>query len=479
MQDSKLIDIYYALSGIERAALRKFVHSPYQNKREDVKQLLAYLEKNNETKVPILSKERVFSAIFEGETYSKEKDSRLRYVMSFLLKLIEDFLTEREALSSPINNQLYLCKAYRRLRLPKHFGQSLAQARKLHQNSPIRDFDFYEQAYRIEEEEYLFAGQSRRAPENIQELSDMLDIRYIAAKLRQSCLMLSHQAVQKTKYQNDMLPGLLEYLDREPSWLQYPAIALYYYYYRAAIEEKQESETYFQQFKTLLLVSGTKFPVDEMRDFYRMATNYCIRVLNRQEVDNYTRYFGEMFQLYQAALQEGFLLEEGVLSHFTFKNIVSTALQLKEFDWTGRFIEQYGAALASEQRNTYVNFSLSKLRFEQKRYDDALLLLQEVEYDDIFLNLNSKVMQMKIYYELDEYEVLDSFLNSFRTFINRKKQSGELASYHQENYLNIIKFTQKLLNHNPFNKKERAKLKQDIEAAAVTERAWLLEQLKG
>ena len=37
-------------------------------------------------------------------------------------------------------------------------------------------------------------------------------------------------------------------------------------------------------------------------------------------------------------------------------------------------------------------------------------------------------MLLKIYYELQEYEVLDSFLHSFNVFLQRKK----LIGYHKE-----------------------------------------------
>jgi hypothetical protein len=198
--------------------------------------------------------------------------------------------------------------------------------------------------------------------------------------------------------------------------------------------------------------------------------------LNQQK-SNYEAYFKELFELYRAGLQHGFLLEGSILSPFAFKNIVTIALQVKEFDWTTHFIQNYQSYLSPEHRDTYVNFGLSKLRFEQKRYDEALILLQEVDYADIFLNLSSKLMQLKIYYELHEFDVLESFLNSFRTYVNRKKQSGDLRSYHQENYLNIIRLTQKLLTYNPFDKKEKVKLRDEIEKTKVTERKWLLDQL--
>ena len=394
--------------------------------------------------------------------------------MSFLLKLIEEFLSTREAVVNPLYNQLHLAKAYRHLRLSKHFRQTMNQARKLHQSTPLRDFDYYEQAFRIEEEEYLFTGHTQRAHENVQELSDMLDLQYVTAKLKQSCLMLSHQTVHKINYNSGLLQEVLNYIVRNEEVLVHAAIALYYYYYRAATES--QSESYFQLFKKVLLASADTFPSSEMRDFYNMAINYCVKVLNQQK-ENYKTYFRELFKLYQEGLKSGVFLEDGILSPFHFKNIVSIALQVKEFDWTAGFVNDYESYLSPEHRDTYVNFGLSKLRFEQKRYDEALVLLQQVDYADIFLNLSSKVMQMKTYYELYEYDALESFLNSFRTYVNRKKQSGDLRSYHQENYLNIIRLTQKLLTYNPFDKTEKSKLREEFEKTKVTERKWLLDQL--
>ena len=474
MQGSKLIEIFYTLTATERRALHKFVHSPYYNKREDVLLLLSYLEQQPNASAETLAKDKVFEYVFPNESYDKAADHKIRYVMSFLLKLIEEFLSTREAVINPLYNQLHLAKAYRHLRLPKHFRQTMNQARKLHQSTQLRDFDYYEQAFRIEEEEYLFAGYTQRAPENVQELSDMLDIQYLAAKLKQSCLMLSHQTVHKINYNSGLLQEVLNYIDRNQEVLVHAAIALYYYYYRAATAV--ESELYFQRFKKVLLASADTFPSSEMQDFYNMAINYCVKTLNQQK-DNYKVYFRELFELYQEGLKSAVFLEDGILSPFHFKNIVTIALQVKEFDWTSRFIKEYQNYLSSEHRDTYVNFGLSKLRFEQKRYDEALILLQEVDYADIFLHLSSKLMQLKIYYELQEFDVLESFLNSFRTYVNRKKQSGDLRSYHQENYLNIIRLTQKLLTYNPFDKKEKAKLKDEIEKTKVTERKWLLDQL--
>jgi len=479
MYQSKLIDIFFSLSSTERTALRKFVRSPYFNKREDAIALLDYLEKASDEKSEILSKEKAFAAVFSNEQYGKETDGQLRYAMSFLLKLIEEFLTLREATGNEMQNQIFLSAAYRRRHLSKHFKQSITQARKMQENLPFRDFDYYEMTFRVEQEEYLFAGDSQRnAPRNLQQLSETLDIQYIAAKLKQSCLLLAHQTVYKIGYDTGLLGKVLEYVAQTPALLEHRAIALYFYYHKAVSVGDAQADNYFEKYKNALLGSEKMFHDNEMRDLHIFAINYCTKKVNLQQT-GFEEYFKTMLLLYKAGLKQGFWLEDGQLNPFLFKNIVSVALWLKEFDWTSNFINTYQTFLSIAHRSTYVNFSLSKLRFEEKAYDEALVLLQKVDYTDIFLNLNTKVMLMKIYYELDEYDVLESFLASFRTFVKRKKQSGELQTYHQENYLNIITFTQKLLTFNSFDKAEKKRLREEILATKLlTEREWLLEQVR-
>ena len=81
---------------------------------------------------------------------------------------------------------------------------------------------------------------------------------------------------------------------------------------------------------------------------------------------------------------------------------------------------------------------------------------------------------LKIYFELNETDVLDSFINSFQRYLQRKKGLG----YHRENYLNTLQFARRLISLNPFDKAEKTALKNEIElTAAVGEREWLLEQL--
>ena len=98
----------------------------------------------------------------------------------------------------------------------------------------------------------------------------------------------------------------------------------------------------------------------------------------------------------------------------------------------------------------------------------------QADYDDILLTLVAKTMLLKIYYELDEINALDSLLGSMHTYLQRKKVMG----YHQSNYKNIIRYTRRLLRVAPYDDNQKQKLKAEIEQTnPLTERKWLLEQL--
>jgi hypothetical protein len=185
-------------------------------------------------------------------------------------------------------------------------------------------------------------------------------------------------------------------------------------------------------------------------------------------------YVREAFDLYRQGFSKGIFLENGVLSRFTFRNVVAIGLQLKEFDWVERFIHTFGPFLEEKYRDSFVCFNLGHLHFEKKNYKEAMKLIARFDYDDILISLVGKTMLLKMYYELDEFNALESLLGSMKTYLQRKKVMG----YHKNNYQNIILYAHKLLKVKPFDKEQKQKLRQEIEhTTPLTERKWLLAQL--
>lgn len=468
MEKSNLINTLRTFEKKELRDFRKWLLSPAHNQREDVVVLFDYITSGKHLfSEKYLAKPKAFKAVYPDRTFS---DAEMRQVMHFLFRSVEEFLVYQELLMDEVKVQATLAKVYRKRQLAKQFKRAMDSGWKVQAKLPERNSQFYENEMLLQYEQYSYlSGLGRNVPLNLQEVSDASDVAFLANKLRLGCIMLSHQAVFKTEYDMGILNEALRKIEEEERHLDVPAVAIYYYGFKAISMPREEE--HYQKLKSEILRSGLLFPHSELRVIYLMAINYSIQKTNAGK----RAYFREAFELYQSGMKSDLFLENGVLSRFTFGNSISIALNLKEFDWVEKQIAESSSKLEEKYRENFVRFYQARLHFERKDYDNAMLLLAQSEYDDILMNLHAKTMLVKMYYELDEGNALDSLLGSMRTYLQRKK----VLSYHKTNYKNIISLTKKMLRVNPFEREQKEKLKTEIEATSpLTERRWLLEQLE-
>ena len=117
-------------------------------------------------------------------------------------------------------------------------------------------------------------------------------------------------------------------------------------------------------------------------------------------------------------------------------------------------------------------YNLAFFYFQQEKYKSAMQLLIQVEFKDTLNNLDARRMLLKSYFELGEYDALDSLLDSFSRYINRQKELG----YHKDNYLNLIRFVKKVIHTNDKEKLEKLKIS-ILNTSALAEKEWLLEKI--
>ncbi|HMQ46192.1 MAG TPA: hypothetical protein PKA00_10970 [Saprospiraceae bacterium] len=466
MKNSKLLQVIEHLDKRELRELKPFLRSPFFNQREEVAQLFDYI-------VDCLYLLDIEPSKTGAHRYLKRPEpfepQQIRYLMSWLLQLIEKYLSLSAFLEDDVGQKIALSRVYRSKGLQKHFEQNYQKLLNQQQQQPFRHAEFYESQYRTELERYQFrAAQQRFVEQNLQVISDNIDLAYISRKLRQTCLSISHQTVYNTAYQFGLLEEVLQYVEKN-NLLPIPAVGIYYHCFLAL---RTTEEAHFNAFKKGILDHEALFPAEELRDLYLLALNYCIRRLN----DGLQHYAGEGLDLYKAGLANGVLLSDNRhLSRFTYRNIVAMALKVGDLEWVATFIRDYKSFLKSEFRESMYSFSLARLAYQKKDYGQVLELLQRSEYSDLLLNLAAKTLMLKTFYELREYDLLDAHLQAMKAFIRRK----DLIGYHKINYNNIIRFTQKLLNLNFNAPSEKAVLMRQIQAEEhLTEREWLLEQLE-
>ncbi len=467
MIKSKLIRIYTCLDSIELEAFHKWLKSPLHNHDPKLTALFSFINSRRILSKVSINKKRVFKHLFPNEKYN---DLKLRRLMSKGIKNLEDFVHFWMSKKNTIERQKNIT-SFLSTRNRPHLAQQqwLKGQKELHQ-SPHKTHEYYYHAYQIEQEHFKqTALQSRMRATNLQAILDNFSIAFMTENLRYACVAISHKNLYKTTYNIPFLEAILHLVNQMP-YATIPAIQLYHQAYMALTIP--DNSDYFECLKNNLLKYESLLPLKEKRDIYTLAINYCIRRINSDESQKFIR---EVFELYKHGLQNKTLLDNNVLSRFTYKNIASAGLRLQEYDWIASYIPQYAKYVEVDYRESYKHYNTSKLYFAKGDYEKAMQRLIQVEYDDLFLNLDAKTMLMKIYYETQSHDALDSFFHSFTIYLQRK----EIMGYHRENYLNIIRLTKKLLELPPRDSKARQQLQNSIDTLQpLTERAWLLEQLR-
>ncbi|MGH1338524.1 MAG: hypothetical protein ACRBFS_20580 [Aureispira sp.] len=464
MLHSKALQLFQALDIPSRQSLFQLIQSRYTCPNSAIRAFWGYFLGKKYLSIQNTAKKKVFLHCFPNQPYD---DAKLRRLASNALYFLEKNVRYFEKKETSIDSQIQKISFYRIHDLDIFANALFRNLQKDIQALPYRDEQYYLQKHLLAVEKFEWEGQDERlAGNNLQQLTQELNYFYIIATLKYACVGLSHQNLRQATYNIPLLQSILTQIETE----KMPLAVLIYYHAFMALQQENESH-HFQALKKILLEQSIKTILQDPKEVLLLAINHCIKRLNSGETD----YIRETFELYLFGLEQHILVQTGsFLSRHTFKNIIALALRLQEFDWTKNFIQEAPKWLEKRYLASQVDYNTAKLHFTLQQFEQAMLLLQQVDFDDIFMNMDAKVMLLKMYYRTQQMDALEALLNSFDVFLHRKK----ILSYHRDNYQNMVRLLRKLVHTPSFDNKGKQQLQQLIEDThPLTEKAWLLEQL--
>jgi hypothetical protein len=439
------------------------------NRRPEVTRLCDYLaEQLPRYDASTLTPEKLFAAAFPSEIYDNK---RLRHTMSFLLEVVREYLLISELKNDAATENVLICKALRRRGLDDLFEKEWDYATTMLEKSAQHDAPWHLAQFQIWQEKIESITPHERSKRlDMRPLQNHLTVYYLSEMLRFAVSALTHKAVSGQGFDEETLQAALD-LAATSDWLSYPTIAVYYSGCRALLEPTNAA--HFTALKAAVAQHSEKLSSTEQRTMYLLCINYCIQQMNRGE----RQYISEAFDLYKVALKRDLLAENGYLTGFTYKNIIRVGTALGEHDWVKDFFENKKTALHPREREQLYQYNKAYLFFQKGDYAQAMPMLQQLDLDDRLNLLDARRMLLRSYFELQEWKALESLLGSFGTYLQRQKDLG----YHREMYLNLVRFTQKIMDLKQQSRvlpKVLADLRIAIEGEKqVAERAWLLEQL--
>lgn len=466
MADNRLYGVLESFSKQDWKDFDRFVRSPFFNRQQILIEFMNYLREYFKVNRRLPTNEQLFKALYPDRIF---EDVRIRLIISNLYKLIEQYLVHSILLKENDKSQLILLDQYQKRNLPKYFERNVKQYTKKMKTRDCKDVSYFEHLaqLKIKQTHHDSAHKKRTNDFKFQSASDAIDLAYISLKLKETCLLLSHQTIYKKEYELGMLNAILEHIEAK-KLLNIPTIAVYYYCYHLMHYPTRDDN--FIALKSLILKEAIPFTDSDLKDIYIIAINFCIKKINKGTVS----YKQELYFLYKKGLEKGYLITDGILSRFTYRNITTMGIMAEDYDWVEAFLSKYKNFLEKKYRTDNYAFNLAMVKYTRQDYDSALQLLNQADYKDALLMLAAKAVLLKIYYELDEYDLLESHLDAMAIFIRRKHSLG----YHRDNYKKLIYYTRKLLELDFYNKNAVKLLKTTIvETTGIAERSWLLKQL--
>ncbi len=483
MNNSTLIQLFKSLDKADRRQLRKVVASPYFNQREDVTALFEYIDKHLDAGVTKLMKEQVFAAIYNKQKFNVD---RIYHTMSLLTQIMLKYLAINELEKYPPQYSRLLNQSLRQRGVEKIYEKTIIEAKTYLEQQPLRNARYHHDNFLLRYEQFDAQQQLHRdANFELQEMADDFHFYCIAEVLRLASALLSHKAISKKEYSEPLLDSVLSIAEQH---LDIPAIATQYYAYQTFRSSNQTiakiSETvgdtsektvdtegvFFQRLKKEITINQKLFPETELRDLILVAINYCIRRQNRGELE----YVREALDLFQLGLSEGVLFESGVLSPYTYKNVLMLALKINNYDWAEQFLSDYKKFLPEKERENLYKYNCAIFSFRKNDFTKAIQLLQEVNLKEVLFNLDARRMLARIYYDLKEFTALDSYIESSKIYLHRQNDIG----YQKDMYTNFFRAIEKLLKIDLKSATAKEQLRHEItETQLLAERDWLLSKL--
>lgn len=466
MKKSKLITYLMTFQKEEFKLFEQFVASPYFNTKQELvdfyKILQKYLPDFPEKKV---TKTAIYKTLYPNKSYNEKQ---LSYLMSDLSKLIEQFFTIEKSKTKATTDDAYFLDALIDRKLSKAFQQNFRKVNKDLEETKIHDAEFYLKEYLIRDTvlRYHLSQQTRKSNDHQQLIINSLDNFYFAKKLQHSCSMLNNQNIVATDFDINYLQEIQRYLNRQETPNE-PCIEAYYLASKM-LGNENEAE-HFNKLKGVILIQTELLSPEDGRYIYHSLINYCARRFREGKRD----YLEEALILYLHGLENKVLFEGGIISPWIYKNIISIGFSVRSHDWVENFIHQYNPQLPKEFQDNALHFNLANLFYKKKQYDQSLHHLNQTQFTDISYNLSSKVMLMKIYYEINEEEALLSLIASFSLFLKRNKKISKPV---KQTYLNFCSILNKIMRK---NRKKLILIKEEVKTEQyLNARRWLLEIIK-
>lgn len=460
----KVIEILKVLSSDQLKEIELFLSTPFFNKRKSLLDFYKYVIKFH----PYYQHD--FSDLNAINKYLKDKNkidlNHIVKLFSFLFKELERYIVIKKIEEDKLYTQNILGLYYNHKNLDYLYENT---SNLLETNlKTIPSYDIINYFYNENKCSFLSKNDIRKGDVNYVPLSESLDAFYYYNRLRLFCLMLNRSLVIGLDYSSQF--NSVYFNTNVIERLNIDAINIYYKIY-VEFQSTITQNTYDIVLNYLEKIDQN-LSIDDLRIIYTILIN-----VGKNVFTNKNEYHQKIFYLYKRQLNLGSIYYDTKIHIGNLKNIVILAINANELVWATDFLNKHKESIIPNEENyESFYFLMAEVFFAKKEYNEALDMLAKTKTNDVLIKLAIKRMYLKIFFELNEDNIFESNIASFKVFIGREKGITLEKKEAEKNFVNSLALLWKYRLSKQKNKiVQLAKKNNEL---AISDKKWLLETIE-
>lgn len=435
MKSNQLIKLLKTFTPKEIKKFSEFISSPYFNTNRNVIKLFDIIKKDYpDFKQEKVTKENIFSKLFPGEKYN---DNTLRLLIHYLHENAKEFITINRLkkenfryteglLNEQLDRQLYD-------EAEKTLKKVILELEKLeYEESDHFQYKFIMQYEKLYYLQLIHQGKYEKyfTKSNIEEPFKNLTNYFFTKVFTFYNVILNTKILYKIDIDTFLFEKLFSTFDKE-LFSDSPLIQIYYNIIKVLTTDE---EKYFYTIKDLVLKHEKSLSPMRLNDIYINLENYCRRKIRAGE----KHFQREFFEILKLDLEKKIYMYDQYMPQKFYKNILHNAVELREFDWADNFLESYKNELRSDYREAIYGYCKAYIEAEKSNFEKSLEYLSTLRPDELFMKIDLKLLQARLYYELNEYDVLKSAIDSIRHSLKDNKFIAENRRTQYSTFIRIL-----------------------------------------
>jgi hypothetical protein len=470
MKETGFLELAGSLNEKNFKRFGEFLRSPYFNKTQALVTLYNYLQKI----FPYF--EKIDTEHLSQHIYGNaKKQNKVRSLISEFCKALEKFYTQITLEEDSLHMNNVLLKYYSESNLAKNFE---ALQKKISQSLPQnfdKDENFYfnNSAFELSKFHFKLERNEEKLPDDVLTVSNNLDLYFISTKLNMLHFLYYYNK-SNSKSETDLFfsKEILDYIELHSKLLKKEHPIIYLKYLVLMTIWKPEEEQYYFELKSFVFSNIGNFSLANAEYFISALMNYTLEKCN----EGSPRFQQERFEIYRLTEKNFIFKKLPFVNHIDFQNAISASIGVNNIKFAEQFLFNYKSKLIPEFKKDTISLARAQILFAQKSYDEALSIINKIDYLNSIFYLKSKILQSKIYYMQKEMNAQYYLIDSVKHYLKRNENKISRKSY--QLYWKYFLYLQKMVNPNNNTKSKLLELRCDLEQEKnIASREWLLENL--